>query len=155
MQLGGLLDACTEARRLAGVDALGFAVREVLHARLVLLDQLVELVSLLHARVLVFLLPLANNASRLHNVVVDVPLNRLAHLIYRSLSLLLRCALHFFAGLLFVTKPVPVVFVERVALNVSSLEIGEPDLFWLDKVFHAFGKLAGSLVSFGAVYKLV
>jgi len=141
--------------RLAGVQALRFAVLELLHLGLVFLDEFFVLLPLFDARVRIFSLALADHTSRCQHIAIDIARNVFFGVVY-----LLQLGLHkFFLGCLLAS-----VFLFSAArlllvLLLHLLELRLVNLLLLvrllDKLLQALSKLGRCSVTVGRLQILI
>jgi hypothetical protein len=119
------------------------------------LDKLIILMSLLDPWVLVFLLSLSHNTTSLHDIIIDVPLDRLAHPFNLSLISRFNLAINFFACGFLVSKSLFLSFIKAIADNVFRLKVSKRNFFGFDELLHTFSKLRCGLVPLSSVCEII
>ena len=111
--------------------------------------------SILDPWVLVFLLSLSHNNTSLHDIMIDVPLYRLAHLFNPNLLVRFNLTINFFSRGFLVSKALFLSFIKAIADNVFRLKICKRDFFGFDELVHAFSKLRCGLVPLSSVFEII
>jgi len=119
------------------------------------LDKLVVLVSLFDSGILIFLLSLAHNTTSLHNIIIDVPLDRLAHACNFFLRAWFDFSLDFFASCFLISKTFLLSFIQAVTDNILRFKISKRDFFRFDKIFHTLSELWSGLVSVSSICEII